>query len=262
MLESIKPYFMNLQSGPVNQGSALSISYAGAPKKSGAKVTTNHACWNDAFEAAFRHKHMLENLPTVLNATGCREGWLQGELYRLFRQSPSIDVPEKVAGEFLVNSYAYSFDKRMKADFCWKQSNGNYAMVGELKVLGIRTYQPKNLYGGGLEGFVTHRGDRIQVTVEVPGASDSRPKLKISGYHDDIAIQKGNSLMMDAWRLTQIVDSSISKFLILVCKTSYGESQADQVGEAIKSLKLKDAFEQTFEFPTYFVRMWRLMHPT
>jgi hypothetical protein len=87
--------------------------------------------WPDRFLALFCE--IASPLAVVLNAEGCREGWLQGEFYRHFR------TPEN---GFRVNcSYC---DSRTKHDlYCERPTE----MAAELKVYGLSGYYTKNLCG-------------------------------------------------------------------------------------------------------------------
>ncbi|WP_137105596.1 hypothetical protein [Azospirillum argentinense] len=83
--------------------------------------------WFDYFHAQF--DALAADLGVVLDASGCREGWLQGEL---FRRSPDQD--------FAVNTYPYT-DIGGKADLEGLRpcvTGGEAAMVAELKVVGGR----------------------------------------------------------------------------------------------------------------------------
>lgn len=73
--------------------------------------------------------YAAESLGVVLNAWGCREGWLQGELYRAGRRRG-----------LRVNEFALGGNR--KADLCCLEPP---RMVAEIKVLGA-DYQPKMRY--------------------------------------------------------------------------------------------------------------------
>src|SRR5947208_155416 len=87
--------------------------------------------WPDRLITFFRE--IASPLGVILNASGCREGWIQGEMFRHF--SPGNNG-------FSVNcSYANS---RMKHDLHCKKPT---EVVAELKVYGYRGYYHKNICG-------------------------------------------------------------------------------------------------------------------
>src|SRR5262245_50670304 len=125
--------------------------------------------WVDRFFAFFRE--IEPALVVVLDASSCREGWLQGEFYRHFRTDES---------GFQVN---------------WRYPNGRVpfdlyapapaAMVAEVKVYGQWGYFNKNLFG---------RNDISRFLPATPGA---RVPITVPEIETLLGGTKGNSYLRD-----------------------------------------------------------------
>lgn len=96
-------------------------------------------CWQKLL-AEFFELH-AKALGEIFDAMGCREGWLQGELFRWFRFHGGFDT-------FAVNSLQIGNSK--KADF---SAESPTRVVGEIKLLGY-DYQPKTITGGSIKPFL------------------------------------------------------------------------------------------------------------
>jgi hypothetical protein len=81
--------------------------------------------WMHFFESSFHN--MRQRLNIVLDASGCREGWLQGELFRLGKKQG-----------LLANSY--SFGRGQKADLSFGEP---VSMVAEVKIVGAQDQAKK-----------------------------------------------------------------------------------------------------------------------
>lgn len=94
--------------------------------------------WVDRFFTFFRE--IEPALAVILDASSCREGWLQGECYRHFRTDENgfeVNHRHRAAG--------VPFDL-----YCRAPS----AMVAELKVYGQWGYYNKNLHGRNRDGRI------------------------------------------------------------------------------------------------------------
>lgn len=83
-----------------------------------------------------------ESLGEVFDASGCREGWVQGELFRWFRCRRGF-------GTFAVNSLRISDTE--KADFSAEEPT---RVVREIKLVGWN-YCTKNITGGSIKPFLS-----------------------------------------------------------------------------------------------------------
>lgn len=97
--------------------------------------------WLDEMTRFF--KVHADSVSEIFDASGCREGWLQGELFRYFRKRKRpIDV----------NTYRYP-----NGGIADLSAVGPPPMVGEIKLLG-GGYQSKVITGGGLRSFLSFEG--------------------------------------------------------------------------------------------------------
>jgi hypothetical protein len=155
--------------------------------------------WPDLFLDFFRS--ISPHLTVVLNASGCREGWIQGELYRHFW------TPQN---RLLVNC-SYS-SNRVKHDIYCEQPT---EMVAELKVYGYAEYYNKNLYG------------KSNIKRFLPAVVGGRVALSHSEIH---RLQPAaGSYLSDVLRL-QTVPSTVERYMILVIQKA---GEADEFGRAI-----------------------------
>lgn len=143
------------------------------------------ATWLESFKQFFSsHARLIDE---IFDASGCREGWLQGEMYRYFKTRRPIDV----------NTFAYPLGG--KADI---SASAPTAMVAEVKLLG-GDYQRKVLTGGALGPLLAMRG-----TIR----RHHRAKLALGSF----------GLIPDYKRLTSV--RSKERILILVVdKHSHGD---------------------------------------
>ncbi|WP_417559943.1 hypothetical protein [Marinomonas sp.] len=168
----------------------------------------------------------------VMYAEGCREGWLQGEM---FRQSEDED--------FMVNSY--KIGSRGKAldlhGFRPRSSSSPQTMVGEIKIIAT-SFLNKNIAGrSNISEFI--KSDKTIVTQS----------------HLDSVHPKEGSLLKDIVRLKGILDQDIEKYMILVIP----EYESDEVnvnlkkalfGVEISSIHVKREYPDDH----FSVRIWKI----
>jgi hypothetical protein len=167
----------------------------------------------------------------VLEATGCREGWLQGELFR--RLSP-LDLG------FSVNTFQIPDGK---ADISGTVPT---RMAGEIKVYGISGYQNKNLAGYS------------NIDEYDPGEYGLRRDWTWEEIAS-LAPAKG-SFLRDAQRLftLQTSDRAVEEaYLILVL---FLNGPPSTFGRVIQAVRLPCP-EITFEYEQFTVRIWRIELP-
>lgn len=163
----------------------------------------------------------------ILDASACREGWIQAELFREFHRA-------QPAAGFVVNEFSYPNAPRNKADL----SASSPGMVGELKVLGAR-YQRKVLTGraGTLEPLL----QRL-----------SRP----IGPRDRQRLQLGNwGLVPDYFRLRDGAPRGAERLLVLVGDVSTADK--DAVAVALRGISFRGT-EVTVQMPRGFAKTWRV----
>jgi hypothetical protein len=160
--------------------------------------------WSDRFLGLFAK--IASPLAVVLDAEGCREGWLQGEFYRHFH-TPQND--------FRVNCSCG--DKRAKHDlYCEHPAK----MAAELKVYGLSGYYRKNLYGGSNLGqfLPATNGERVFLHQE----EIERLQPTASSY------------LADVLRL-QRLPASWERYMILVLQKA---EKPDEFGRAILAVQV------------------------
>jgi hypothetical protein len=118
--------------------------------------------WLRFFDQTLAQIH--RELAVVLDAPGCREGWLQGEFFRAGRKY-----------DLAVNTYP--FGKRAKADL---SAGDPVKMVAEIKIV-ASWYQPKQRYAveadvSRLKAIKRKGVERFMILI-VPGATDATRTL-------------------------------------------------------------------------------------
>lgn len=165
------------------------------------------------------------SLNEILNATGCREGWLQGELFRYYR---------RVDPAFSVNTFALGNGK--KADL---HGTLPEEWVAELKIYGQAGYFHKNIYGYS------------DISEFLPSSPEQR--VDVTQQHLDAVHPKEGSLLKDCLRLRGI-KSVQHKFMVLVI---HKYDPPDDFGLAISAIRLSQA-EVTFDYSDFLLRIWRI----
>ena len=185
--------------------------------------------WVERLRAFFQE--IEAPLSVILNAEGCREGWIQGELFRHFRPTdPSFNVNCSHAS------------KRIKHDIV----NGKpVALVAELKVYGLRGYCDKNLYGGSLAAYQPSSDDR-----RIPVDLDTIVKLEPDRERKSAWKAYWSSYFADVRRLSQAVDVP-ERLMILVLQKA---TTIDRFGRAILAVQVSER-EHTFDFGQFLLRI-------
>ena len=180
--------------------------------------------WVDRFFAFFRE--IEPTLAVVLNASSCREGWLQGEFYRHFRTDDNGFEVNRRFG-----------DGKLPFDLCCLTTP---VMIAELKVYGESGYYSKNLFGrSNIRRFLPARaGERVPITATDIGTL--------------LGGAKGNSYLHDVCRL-QTVSTDIERYLILVLQKA---EEADNFGRAIAAVQVGTT-EFDLELDAFRVRVSR-----
>lgn len=105
--------------------------------------------WIEGFRELF--KSIEDSLPVVLDAAGCREGWIQGEAYKFFRNCGDAFY---VNTETIKNPSDTGYQKADFASYESQEDDAPLLFIGELKVFGTHGYCTKNLTGGPLRPFI------------------------------------------------------------------------------------------------------------
>ena len=177
--------------------------------------------WPDRLFALFAE--IARPTAVVLNADGCREGWLQGEIYRYFHP--------KYNG-FRVN---YSQGSgRVKHDvYCPLPTE----MIAELKVYGMRGYFNKNLCG------------RSNIKRFLPAVAGARVNLS----QEEIDDLGAAGYLADVCRLRQLPDS-LERYMILVLQKA---DEPDDFGKVISALQVSPE-EWEWHCDAFLVRISRI----
>jgi len=172
-------------------------------------------------------KKIDKPLGEVFDAGGLREIWLQGELYRHFKTQ---DI------SFAVNHSLTNF--RIKHDLYSKLPT---EMIAEIKIYGLRGFQPKNLDGSSVKKYQSESiGGRIHFD-----------KARI----ENLTEMGKETYLSDVRRLHNIIQK-IEKYIILVLKK---DPNPDDFGRIIKSVRVSDS-EYVLDKPDklFFVRISQL----
>ena len=160
-------------------------------------------------------------LSFVLNAEGCREGWVQAELFRRFRPRNRT---------FNVNCSLES--RQAKHDIV---SGTPPSLVAELKVYGLSGYYTKNLYGkSNVSAFHPSGDERVAYTREMIEALNPQP----------------GSYLKDVLRLAQTVGVT-ERLMILVLQKAV---TIDRFGQAMLAIQVSER-EHDLDFGEFMVRI-------
>lgn len=165
-------------------------------------------------------------LAEVLKASGCREGWLQGELFRRLRAKGIQDVQ--------TNEYPYAGNVRARADL-WVPGK----MVAEIKVLGDCGFLPKVIDG-------STSIQRLRENYHPREAGGRRIITK-----ELVENSLGSSLLWDFKRLSRVEDRFERILLLILQKTD----QPDDVGRALHALQMSGQ-EITKDLGGFVARAW------
>ena len=180
--------------------------------------------WVERFFAFFRE--IEPSLAVVLDASSCREGWLQGEFYRHFRTDENgFEVNRRYrAGGVPFDLY----------------SPAPTPMVAEVKVYGESGYFNKNLHG------------RSNIRRFLPATHGSRVPVSVTEIETLLEGTKGNSYLRDVCRL-HTVPAEVERYLILVLQKA---DEADDFGRAIAAVQVAPV-EHDLELDAFHVRISR-----
>jgi len=176
--------------------------------------------WVEPLQEFFRE--IEAPLSFVLNAEGCREGWVQAELFRRFRPgNPTFNVNCSLTS------------RHAKHDIV---SGAPPSLVAELKVYGLSGYYPKNLYGkSNVSAFhPAPGGERVFVTHEMIEALQPEPR----------------SYLGDVLRLSRTADVT-ERLMILVLQKS---ATVDRFGRAMLAVQISER-EHNLAFEQFFLRV-------
>lgn len=190
------------------------------------------AAWRGFFES------VAEPLSNVLDAQGCREGWLQAEAFRYFRQR---EVALYV--NYLVLPGPAGLKNR-KADFASYTSHSDDAaleFVGELKVYGEAGFYKKNLTGGNFQEALRRlRRDGSVTFKNIPR---------------DRQLVAGPGLLADYFRLVDYDAGADSptRFLMLCVRRA---TKPDEFGATLAKAEFERAGVLLLDREDMYVKAW------
>ena len=168
-------------------------------------------------------------LAEVLDVCGCREGWLQAEMFRWFNTHKRYET-------FLVNSLKIA--PRKKADFSLEGRNpiGRNPIVGEIKIIGA-DYQNKCITGGGIKPVLNK--------LDAPIKSSDK-KLCIGSW----------GLIPDFFRLINFAKGSdFRAYMVLVVDDP--ENACTSIAEVLRKINFIGR-STDISFVRGVVRIWRI----
>lgn len=192
--------------------------------------------WFRAWRGFF--EHIAQPLAGVLGAQGCREGWVQAEAFRYFRER----------GVALYTNYlvlpGVAGLKNRKADFAAYSSHDDAAalrFIGELKVYGEVGFANKNLTGGGLR--------------EVERRVTRDESATFNNTKRDRQLVVGPGLIADYFRLVDF-DAGIdcpARMLILCVQRA---SKPDRLGKLLSAVSFEKEGTMLLETKDAYVKAW------
>lgn len=205
--------------------------------------------WIDAFASFFEVPEHQARVRAIGRAGGCREAWLQGELYHhLSKENAQVGM------NCVCISEKSNYDK---ADF---HIAGPGGLIAECKVLATREVQYKMLDGHGIRG--------PQARLKANGA------LRYD-YKDLLSLPMPNlGLLRDFFRLANFKDPTgdVSRLLILVMHTDNPKDFSEETQAKVEGDKLGQLLSQvSFGNPEdehlvldeggLLVKIWRVQSP-
>jgi hypothetical protein len=192
--------------------------------------------WIRDFKEFFESR--TDELGTVLDAIGCREGWLQAEAFRFFR-SKNVAMYTN----YLVLP-GVSGKKNRKADFAVYRSDADDAqldLVAELKVYSERGTYPKGLTGGDLSEV------RRRIARTTP--------LVLGKHRRDRQMMVGPGLMADYFRLVDFDagDDAPARLLLLCVRRA---DAPDNFGTMLSKFEFEAAGVTLLDSPSMWVKGW------
>jgi hypothetical protein len=183
-------------------------------------------------------QEMTKRLRCVFDAEGCREGWLQGELYLRHRERVrvnSIPIAYRAKADLSAD-----LDVKPRVRIC-----GPQPMVAELKVLAA-SFQTKTITGGAIKPF--RRLPKVNGRRRVTKSAASK------------SLRRGPwGLIPDYLRLLEAkVPPRTEKLLVLVALTDVDE-QDNWIGAELESVDFQaKSFVGQLLGNWGFVRIWRV----
>lgn len=192
--------------------------------------------WTRSFQEFFEGR--AEELDFVLQASGCREGWLQGEAFHFFRSSGVAIYTNSLA----LPSVSGKLNR--KADFAVYRSHADDAkldLVAELKVHRERGSYPKGLTGGDL-GEARRRVARTNPIVFSDQAIDRQMML-------------GPGLLADYFRLVDFEagEDSPARLLILCVQRA---AEPDNFGKILSQIEFEATGVTLLDTQSTWVKAW------
>lgn len=179
-----------------------------------------------------------EPLSMVLSATGCREGWLQGEAFRFFR-SKGVAL---YTNEITLPSP--SGKKNRKADlavYSGHDADATLLLISEIKVYGERYFFEKNLTGGSLAEVSRRLG------------ADGSP-LTFSDCARDRQLVVGSGLLTDYFRLVDFTSSDKPARLLILCVKK--DESPDRFGSTLRCVEFEGAGVVICDTKNLWVKCW------
>lgn len=167
---------------------------------------------------------MQASLPTVLSARGCREGWIQAELFRFYHSGHD---PEFSVNTFRLNA-RNTIDLEGYAPQEW---------IAELKIYGL-DFLKKNING------------KSDISRFIPAHEGKRILIKPSDLQD--VHPREGSILKDMLRLQNAKVKN--RFMIMVLDL---RGQPNDFGSAIRAIQLSRK-ETTWHFDDVMVRVWKI----
>jgi hypothetical protein len=180
-------------------------------------------------------------LPVVLDAGGCRENWVQAELYQWFRQREGKE-------NVLVNRLCLDQNERKddKADLAILGRDKKPILVAEIKVFGQWLYLPKNLDGRGIRYYQKNFAPTAPIVVK----------------KERLWCERNNGgILRDYFRLRDYKprDRRLTRLLVLVLQRS---RSPDGFGKVISRVEFEKDARVLLDRPEVLVKCWPLAVPT
>jgi len=172
------------------------------------------------------------NIGEVMYAVGCREGWLQGEMFR-----QSLDE------HLEVNSYKIEGSRKALdlQSFGPRTEYPPKAMVGEIKIIAT-SFDNKNIAGrSNISQFISDDG------------------VIITQNHLESVNHKEGSLLKDVVRLKGVTQEHIEKYMILVIPEYELDKINFKLKKALFSIQISsDHVQRDYPNDHFSVRIWKV----
>ncbi len=189
--------------------------------------------WFDFFNTFF--EETCSEIGEVMYADGCREGWLQGEMFR-----KSTDE------NFSVNSYKIMDDNKVTGtiDVYGEkpfENSQTQKMIAEIKIVASSFYT-KCIDGNyNIESYST------------------KGIVKITQKHLDRVNHKEGSILKDMTRLLSIEEMNLQKYIILVIPEYEDITETPGLKKALSNISLSNNCRE-LKYPEhdFSVRIWKI----